>query len=286
MNLQLVDFHPLQDDSCSESDPITAKAKRKRRRRKRSGRKSSNLMNASDILSRAAAIETVESSPSSFMSTGDISGGRKMSALELDDIVEADEEDAARLFTSTTGTPGSLDSSRSLWELGTIEADEDDILSTPRPIISSIRMQSLETDPPIDVESLNLSIDSLLKSIPSLAGKNLPRMCVGSLSECSSRPESSHNRLCIGVAPKIDVSAIGGFITSLTSSVSQTLDQLSCKLIETGFAKPASVASLLSSLDSSSREKEGIIPSSSIPIVNRKQRRVIEQSGKNVYNRR
>jgi hypothetical protein len=284
MDLKLVDFHPLQDESSSDTDLAATKSKRKRRRRKRGGKKACDLMNASDILSRVAATQTVESSPSSFMSTGDTSGGRKMSALELDEIV--DDEDATRLFASTTGTPGSLDSSRSLWELGTIEADEDDLLSTPRPIISSIRMQSLETDPPIDVESLNLSIDSLLKSIPSFSGKDISRMCVGSLSECSRRPDASSNRLCIGGgAPKIDVGAIGCLLASISSSISKTLDQLSSKLIETGFAKPETVGHLLNSLDTTNNE-DGIIPSSSIPVVNRRQRRVIEQSAKNVYNKR
>ena len=275
--VELVKYHPEQDLSCSDTeDGCTAsvKVKRKRRRRKRGAKKSDSttLFSAASILSSAAK-ESIESSPSSF-ATNEGGAGRKMSALELDDIIE--EEENAQVLTSTTGTPGSLDSSQSLWELGTIEADEDEILSfdrlTPRPIIRSLRMQSAASTE--DVDSLTAGIEALMQSIPSLSGKDMRRMCLG-----SSQPRS--NRLCIDNVPRVDFSAISGFFGSVSSHLVDTVEVIRNRLIEAQFAQPESVAHVLASLDTRSGPP-GVIPSSSIPVVNRRQRRAIERE-QNVY---
>ena len=276
-DLELVQYHPEEDESCSEHDTVN---RRRRRRRKRGGKKKTETptVTAADILCRAAT-ECIESSPSSFVSG---INGRKMSALELDEDLIC--EPAHQVLTSTTGTPGSLDSSRSLWELGTIDADEDEILSlgvvTPRPIISSIRMQSLDTEftDNNDLDSLTKGIDSLLQSIPSLSGKgrDLSRLCLGG---CESRRPAS-NRMCIDNVPRIDFSAVTDFFGSLRDQVGS----LGAKLIESQFAQPEAVSSILQSLSTQrpsetkdEPREEGIIPSSSIPVLNRRQRRAIEQ---------
>lgn len=103
----------------------------RRRRRRRRAKKSEDQpadvsLSASGVLSAAALgagdLGDVESSPASSVTLSP--RVRKMSTLELDDI----SEEPAHM-TSSTWTPGSLDSSRSVWELGSIEADEDEILS-------------------------------------------------------------------------------------------------------------------------------------------------------------
>jgi hypothetical protein len=199
-----------------------------------------------------------------------------MSSLELDEDIINECDQGHVVLTSTTGTPGSLDSSRSLWELGTFDADEDEILSlgvvTPRPIISSIRMQSLNTDiedkKMSDLDSLTQGIDSLLQSIPSLSGKgrDLSRLCLGS----RDAPLPVSNRMCIENVPRIDFS----MVWDMFDSIKQQVGSLGARLIEAQFAQPESVSNVLESLEV---REEGIIPSSSVPVLNRRQRRAMEQ---------
>ena len=242
---------------------------RRRRRRRRKGRKAGSvspsnknysLISAANILSSAAREDGLynneaPSSPSSFAGR---KGGRKMSALELDV-----GEEFHHLASCSTGTPGSLDSSRSLWELGTVEADEDEILLSPQ--ISARRQSSGAPD----VNKITAGIDEILRSIPAKFGKSdLSRLCV---------PKQQSNRLCIDSVPRgsYDLfSGITSFFETVKSSVSESFDTLASKLLLA--EPPREVALVLQSL--SKREESGIIPSSSVPALNRRQRRTLQRT--------
>ena len=230
-----------------EFDP--ASQKRRRRRRKRSSKSASlnssvSLMSASEILARAAKDGYIESSPSSLAQKG----GRKLSALDL-------TEDEPH-FTSTTGTPGSLDSSRSLWELGTVEADEDEILSATRPVIMSRRMQSLEQD----VDQITSSIDQILRSLPDkITGSDLGRMCLP--ASCGKSMEN---------APQVDLSGISNFFDRIRVSVSESIEALTANLLDSKLAQPEGVETVMEAL------QEGVIPSATVPALNRRQRRTLQ----------
>lgn len=234
----------------TETDEGQQKSRRRRRRRRKRAVVKNSLMSASDILSRAAKDDGVESSPSSLGA-----------ALEL----EGEE-------ACTTGTPGSMDSSRSLWELGTVEAEEDEILSVSsgskaggRPVITSRRMQSLEVEQ--DVDRLTMGIDEILRSLPSSSElKN--RLCV---------PSSKSNRLCIDNVPRMDLTGISNIFEIIKTTVSESLEAVAGKLIETKLAQPEGLDFVLQSIDKADSSAEGIIPSSSVPALNRRQRRILSK---------
>lgn len=243
--------------SETESD---AKQKRRRRRRRRSSKQPA-LLSAAEILSLAAK-EGVESSPSSFM-TDEGTSGRKMSALELDKILEEEETQG---FTSTTLTPGSMDSSRSLWELGTIDAEEDSVFT--RPVVASQRMQN--------VDQLTAGIESVLNSIPAIPSATAD----GFRRMCLPAQEPRSNRLCIDNVPKIDISPLTSFLWSVKDHVVASVDSLTAAVMESRFAQPDGVSAVLASLQRAPVRQEGGIPMGSVPILNRKQRRAAER---NVY---
>ena len=253
-----VELIELAPDSCA----------RRRRRRRRKGRKAASgspsnknysLISAANILSSAAREDGLynneaPSSPSSFAGR---KGGRKMSALELDV-----GEEFHHLASCSTGTPGSLDSSKSLWELGTVEAEEDEILLTPQ--ISARRQSSGAPD----VNQITAGIDEILRSIPTKFGKSdLSRLCV---------PKQQSNRLCIDSVPRGSdlFSGITSLFESVKSTVSESFDALASKLLLA--EPPQEVALVLQSL--SKREESGIIPSSSVPALNRRQRRTLQRT--------
>lgn len=247
--------------------PPDSGARRRRRRRRKGGKASSasasekncSLISAVEILSSAARDDGLyneaPSSPSSFAGR---KGGRKMSALELD---VGDE--FHHLASCSTGTPGSMDSSRSLWELGTVEADEDEILLSPQ--ISARRLSSGAPD----VNQITAGIDEILRSIPSKFGKSdLSRLCV---------PKRQSNRLCIDSVPRGTddfFSQISSLFESVKSTVSESFDALASKLLLA--QPPQEVARVLQSLGK--QEDNGIIPSSSVPALNRRQRRILQRT--------
>jgi hypothetical protein len=280
-DVELIEF-PENEGNC---DSIADKSKSRRRRRR--GKKSKadtvtdlkceqSLMSAAEILSRAAKAETIESSPSSVISEP---SGRKLSALDLDKIVEGEE------VTCTTGTPGSLDSSRSLWELGTIGDEEMDLLfptsdgGARRPSMSfSSRILSPPHTPtnPSYVSDITSGIDSILSTLPkSLTGSTaeIRRLCLPSSNNPGSRNRS--NRLCIDNVPRVDITPLADFFGSVSSSMADVMDRITGALAESTWAQPEGVVRILGSLPSTKSKSSGI-PNSSIPLVNRKQRRAVE----------
>ncbi len=255
-DVELVEYPGSDFEKC---DSITRGETKTRRRRKRTRKRpsksipqESGLMTAAEILSRAAKDVNLESSPSSVNSDP---AGRKLSALDLDKIIETEE------ITCTTGTPGSLDSSRSLWELGTYL--EEETFTPPvkfPPITSPINRTS--------VDDLTAGIDSILDSLPkSLGGGKVDfrRLCVPS----TNQPRS--NRLCIDNVPRVDITPVADFFASVSCHFSETFDRISNALVESSWTQPEGVGKVLGSLKSS-----GGIPDNSIPLVNRRQRRAVE----------
>ena len=234
------------------SDRESKTRRRRRRMRKRVSKSVSpneGLMTAAEILSRAAKDNNVESSPSSVFTDG---AGRKLSALDLDKIVESEE------VTCTTETPGSLDSSRSLWELGTFL--EDETFAPTRQLTSPLSKTSLD--------DITAGIDSILESLPkNLSGAkvDMRRLCVPSSNQRRS------NRLCIDNVPRVDISPVTDFFSSVSSHVSETFERISNAFVDASWTQPDSVSRVLTSLSA-----PGYIPNNSIPLVNRRQRRAVE----------
>jgi hypothetical protein len=261
--LELVDY--------SEIDQI----KRKRRRRKRSKRGDDpvveSIPSAGHVLSAAArqAMDfDVESSPAS--SFPDSPRDRKMSALTLDDISEE------HIHTSSTWTPGSVDSSRSLWELGSIEADEDEILSlrdfSKSPVIPSLRMlqsASFEEDdeaPPQSLADLTARIESILGTIGHNGRTHLSRLCVPQ-STTSAPP-----RLCIDpsfVSPSVR-QWLGRVQTSL-GAFSDTVGELIAAATQ-----PDGLSAVMKNLGES--QPTNVVCENRTPVINRRQRREFEKS--------
>jgi hypothetical protein len=244
-DVELVEFAPSDEATQGSIKP----RRRRKRGRKQNKRSDQPLMSAAEILSRAAH-QNIESSPSSVISEP---CGRKLSSLELDQIVETDE------VVCTTGTPGSLDSSRSLWELGTVADEDMDLLFN-----SSSRSESQ----PSCVSDITANIDALLSAIPrnlSNSSADLKRLCI------PSRPIDQRNRLCIGNAPKVDLSPLTEFFGSVSSSLSQVVEQIAGVVAESSWGQPEKLKRVMGSLSKG-------IPNSSIPLVNRRQRRAVEFS--------
>lgn len=280
-DVELVEF-PDTDSGCEDnSNRIKSRRRRRRGKKSKTGanceqKGESSLMSAAEILSRAAQADTIESSPSSVISEP---SGRKLSALDLDKIVEGEE------VTCTTGTPGSLDSSRSLWELGTIGDEEMDLLfptsdgGTRRPMMSfSSRMLSPPHTPTnaSSVSDITSGIDAILSSLPkSLSGSSaeIRRLCLPSSNNTERRNRS--NRLCIDNVPRVDITPLADFFGSVSSSMSDVMEKITVALAESAWAQPEGVARILGSLPSKSSTSSGI-PNSNIPLVNRKQRRAVE----------
>lgn len=252
-----------------------APRRRRPRRRKRGlkkGKEEESVLRASsavEILTRIAR-DSVESSPSSFEGGME---GRKMSALELDDIIEESE---SQLHISTA-TPGSLDSSLSVWELGSIEGAEDELLRfETRPIIHSARMQpfSIEEDVPKkqsslkDIGQITAGIEAAMVDMAKgckIVATSTNRLCL------PLRPQS--NRLCMSVPENHPVLE---FFGSLKTSVASSVQYMSEKLVEAQFALPSSMASVLASLETHTTSSSAPPSSCSMPILNRRQRRLVE----------
>jgi hypothetical protein len=243
-DVELVEFGPSEESESS--------AKPRSRRRKRRGRKRSKIITAAEILSRAAK-DVVESSPSSVVSEP---AGRKLSALDLDKIVESED---------TTVTPASLDSSRSLWELGTIYDEDFDTPSLKSPLSKS------------SLDDLTAGIDTILNSLPkrmTSSGVNIGRLCV------PQQPRAASNRLCIDNVPRVvDLQPVADFFGSVSSQFSDAMDRITAALVDSSWAKPEGLERVLSSLTRTKGEKSsGLVSPQSIPLVNRRQRRAVELS--------
>lgn len=242
--------------------------RRRRRRRRQSKKLVAETVSASGILSAAALsagdLGDIESSPASSVCPSS-PADRKMSSLELDDI----SEEPAHM-TSSTWTPGSLDSSRSVWELGSIEADEDEILSmSMSPVIPSLRMlQSMEevsssSTPSSSISSITAQIESILGSLKS----DTRRLCV---------PVDQSNRLCID--PSIVPPQVREWFTSAKLSWDRFSDTIAAAM------QPDNVDTLVANLISDRSDPRTIpstsptlVPQSRVPIINRKQRRAYDQ---------
>ena len=253
-DVELVEYPGSDVDSNKEELRTKRRRRRTRKRPSKSVSIETGLMSAAEILSRAAKDNNIESSPSSVVTD---SGGRKLSALDLDKIVESEE------VTCTTETPGSLDSSRSLWELGTYMEDET---FTPTIKFPSSRLSSPLSKSSVD--DLTAGIDSILESLPkSLSGAkaDMRRLCVPSSNHARS------NRLCIDKVPRVDISPVTDFFASVSNHFSETFERISNALVESSWTQPDGVSRVLGSLSA-----PGHIPNSSIPLVNRRQRRAVE----------
>ncbi len=240
-DLELIEF--------SEEGSIQRRRRRRRRSKKQGDSTTETAMSASGVL--AAAALDFGSSPASSAPVSP--KGRKMSSLELDDI-----SDEPAHMTSSTWTPGSLDSSRSLWELGSIEADEDEILSlrefSMSPVIPSLRMlQGLE-DPASpktsSISSITAQIESILGSLKSDGQTRMNRLCV---------PRDVSNRLCV------DPSFVPPQVRDWFDSMGSAWDMFSETVA--GALQPESVQALVTKLASSP------VPKERVPIINRRQRR-------------
>ena len=264
-DVELVEF----ESDGSGSNEVKRHHRRRRRRGKKQTKAGTMIMTAAEILSRAAKDATIESSPSSVFTEPN---GRKLSALDLDKIVESEE------ITCTTETPGSLDSSLSLWELGTV-VDEEIAGS-----MSSSFAATNQVTPPqktVLVDDITAGIDSILNSLPKSIGgakADLRRLCIPQRCQTSS----GNNRLCIGSAPKVVVDQlepVRDFIGSVSRNFSETLDRITAALVDSSWVQPEGATGILSSLAPSRKDDENLsIPLQSIPLINRRQRRAVEFS--------
>ena len=219
----------------------------KRHRRRRRGKK--HFVNAAEILSKIAREEL-----------SDIISSPESSPLELDgDFLS----DLSQLPPTVSTTPGSLDSSLSVWELG-----EDDIDSTLKPQIHSFdtvlqpHIHAFSIDDASHGKAQTNRINELTQGIESVLADlkktthDFSRTCVSS-------------RLCV---PRLEATTQSTPFASILQTIQESYEYVSDKLIDVQFALPTSVGSVLATLST-----KPVVPTQSteIPILNRKQRRIV-----------
>jgi hypothetical protein len=260
---------------------------------------------ASNILSIKAS-QAIPSPISSFadipVSGGDEVAGRKMSALELDDTAAEIDANGVGGMT-TTNTPGSLDSSRSMWDLGSAYDPNESAsprqplspLGTSREIIQSRLMRSSTFDveepsrcsqAPVaamsELDKIMFGIESVLDSIgkSELVSKKTVgvtcRLCIPTLGD-KDRP-----RLC-GIPQPDRMENLSESLNQFGESVGDSIQSIWNSLVDKGYLKPPEmIGELLGAIRPptlSSSSNRGI-PLQSVPILNRRQRRAAAHASK------